>query len=111
MDPFDFTSRTVFVAGGTSGINLGIAKAFAARGANVAVISRSQPKVEAAVEELKQFGGKALGRSADVRDPAAVAAALEASHAAFGAIDVVVSGAAGNFPAAALGMSPNGFKA
>lgn len=110
MNPFDFANRTVFVAGGTSGINLGIAKAFAARGANVAVASRSAPRVEAAVEELQQFGGKVLGRSADVRDPATIAAALEAAHAAFGAIDVLVSGAAGNFPAAALGMSPNAFK-
>jgi NAD(P)-dependent dehydrogenase (short-subunit alcohol dehydrogenase family) len=111
MDPFDFTSRTVFVAGGTSGINLGIAKAFAARGANVAVISRDQAKVDAAAAELKQSGGNAMGRSADVRDPAAVEAALKATHEAFGDIDVLVSGAAGNFPAAALGMSPNGFKA
>jgi len=111
MDPFDFTSRTAFVAGGTSGINLGIARAFAARGANMAVISRDQAKVDAAVEELKQAGAKAMGRSADVRDPAAVSAALAATHAAFGAIDVLVSGAAGNFPAAALGMSPNAFKA
>ena len=110
MDPFDFTGRTVFVAGGTSGINLGIAKAFAERGANLAVISRSAPRVEAAVDELKQHGGKVLGRSADVRDPAAVSAALEAAHAAFGDIDVLVSGAAGSFAAAALGMSPNAFK-
>jgi NAD(P)-dependent dehydrogenase (short-subunit alcohol dehydrogenase family) len=29
MQAFDFTNRTVFVAGGTSGINLGIAEAFA----------------------------------------------------------------------------------
>jgi NAD(P)-dependent dehydrogenase (short-subunit alcohol dehydrogenase family) len=111
MDPFDFTSRHVFVAGGTSGINLGIALAFAGCGANVAVMSRSQPRVDAAVAELKKSGGRALGKSADVREPAAVAAALAAAHAEFGEIDVLVSGAAGNFPAAALGMSPNGFKA
>ncbi len=33
MDPFDFAGRTVFVAGGTSGINLAIAEAFAEHGA------------------------------------------------------------------------------
>ena len=110
MNPFDFTGRTVFVAGGTSGINLGIAKAFAARSANVAVASRSAARVAKAVTELEAFGGKILGHIADVRDAAAVSAALEATHAGFGTIDVVVSGAAGNFPAAALGMSANGFK-
>jgi len=111
MNPFDFTGRHVFVAGGTSGINFGIARAFAEHGANVAVISRSQPRVDAALSELTKSGTRALGKSADVRDPAAVTAALGAAHAEFGEIDVLVSGAAGNFPAAALGMSPNGFKA
>jgi NAD(P)-dependent dehydrogenase (short-subunit alcohol dehydrogenase family) len=39
---FDFTDKTVFVAGGTSGINLGIAEAFAAAGAKLGVVGRSQ---------------------------------------------------------------------
>jgi NAD(P)-dependent dehydrogenase (short-subunit alcohol dehydrogenase family) len=111
MDPFDFTGRTVFVSGGTSGINLGIARAFASHGANLAVASRSADKVAAAVKELSQFGGKVMGQPADVRDAAAIAAALAAAYAQFGDIDVLVSGAAGNFPAAALGMSTNAFKA
>jgi NAD(P)-dependent dehydrogenase (short-subunit alcohol dehydrogenase family) len=38
----DFSGTTVFVAGGTSGINLGIAEGFAAAGAAVAVMSRSR---------------------------------------------------------------------
>jgi len=111
MDPFDFTGRSVFVAGGTSGINFGIAQAFATRGARLTVISRSPERVAGAVKSLKDGGADALGFSADVREPAAVAAALSSAHQAFGAIDVLVSGAAGNFPAPALGMSPNGFKA
>ena len=41
MQPFDFSGKTVFVAGGTSGINLGIAEAFARAGARVAVMSRN----------------------------------------------------------------------
>jgi NAD(P)-dependent dehydrogenase (short-subunit alcohol dehydrogenase family) len=108
---FDFSNRTVFVAGGTSGINFGIARAFAQRGAKVAVASRSPEKVAAAVNELSALGAKAMGRAADVRNAAAIADALAAAHAEFGMIDVLVSGAAGNFPAAALGMSPNAFKA
>jgi NAD(P)-dependent dehydrogenase (short-subunit alcohol dehydrogenase family) len=111
MNPFDFTGRHVFVAGGTSGINLAIAEAFARRGARLAVLSRSPERVATAVKQLQSHGGEAMGQAADVRDAAAVAAALHAAHAKFGPIDVLVSGAAGNFPAAALGMSTNAFKA
>lgn len=105
---FDYTGCNVFVAGGTSGINLGIARAFAACGARLGVASRRPEKVEAATAEL---GPGALGYAFDVRDAEATAAALAAFAAEAGPIDVLVSGAAGNFPAAARDLSPNGFKA
>jgi NAD(P)-dependent dehydrogenase (short-subunit alcohol dehydrogenase family) len=106
----DFSGTAVFVAGGTSGINLGIAEGFAAAGARVAVMSRSKEKVDAAVTRLQALGAQATGEAADVRDPEATGAVLQHAHAAFGDIDVLVSGAAGNFPAAALDMSPNAFR-
>jgi NAD(P)-dependent dehydrogenase (short-subunit alcohol dehydrogenase family) len=106
----DFTGAHVFVAGGTSGINLGIAEGFASAGARVAVMSRSPEKVDAAVGRLRTLGAEAEGSATDVRDPEATAAALHRAHQAFGEIDVLVSGAAGNFPASALAMSPNAFR-
>jgi NAD(P)-dependent dehydrogenase (short-subunit alcohol dehydrogenase family) len=111
MQAFDFTNRVVFVAGGTSGINLGIAEAYAEAGAKLAVMSRSQERVEEAKRQLRSFGGEVVGYSADVRSFDATKAALKATHDALGAIDVLISGAAGNFPSSALGMSANGFKA
>lgn len=107
---FDFRGRAVFVAGGSSGINLSIAEAFARRGANVSIASRSPERVAAAVERLRSHGGRAEGWSADVRDADSIGAALAAAHEAFGPIDVLVSGAAGNFVAPALGMSSKGFR-
>jgi len=111
MQAFDFKDRCVFVAGGTSGINLGIAEAFAAAGAKTAVMSRSQARVDEAVLRLRAFSGEVLGFAADVRNAEAILSALKATSASLGAIDILVSGAAGNFPSPALGMSPNGFKA
>ena len=108
--PFDFSGKTVFIAGGTSGINLGVAHAFAKAGARLAVISRKQDKVDAAVAALKTHGGEATGFAVDVRDYAAVEAAFKETQSRLGDIDVLISGAAGNFPAPALGISPNGFK-
>ncbi len=108
---FDFSGKTVFVAGGTSGINLGIAEGFAAAGARVAVLSRSHDKVEAALDCLRAYGIEVMGYAADVRDYPAIECALKEVHEEWGDFDVLVSGAAGNFPAPALGISPNGFQA
>lgn len=107
---FDFSNSHVVVFGGTTGINLGIAHAFAARGAKVVVASRKQANIDAAVDALKQHGGEVLGVMADVRDFDAVGRALREAHERFGDIDVLVSGAAGNFLAEANQLSPNGFK-
>ncbi len=106
---FDYTGRTVFVVGGTSGINLGIARAFAAAGARIGVASRRQEKVDAAVA-LLSASQPAFGYAFDVRDADAVAAALSDFAGKVGPIDVLVSGAAGNFPVHAADLSPNGFK-
>ena len=105
----ELAGKVAFVAGGSSGINLGIAKRFAAAGAKVAIISRSPEKIEAAAKEVAAFG-PCIGMAADVRDYAAVEAALKRTHDELGPIDIVLSGAAGNFVAPALGMSANGFK-
>ena len=107
---FDFSNKTAVVVGGTSGINRGVAELFAQHGARVAVASRSQDKVDDTVAALQQHGAQAMGFSADVRDPDAIASGLAQIHQAFGDFHVVVSGAAGNFPALAMSMSANAFR-
>ena len=102
--------RHAFITGGTSGINLAIAARFAEAGAAVTVLGRDPAKAERAAAELRAHG-TATPATADVRDYAALAAVLARAVEAHGPIDHVVCGAAGNFPAPALGMSANGFKA
>jgi NAD(P)-dependent dehydrogenase (short-subunit alcohol dehydrogenase family) len=106
----DFSDTVVVVIGGTSGINRGVAELFATHGARVAVASRDPDKVEDTVAALKARGSDAFGFRTDVRDLDALAAGLKDVHERFGDFDVVVSGAAGNFPAMANGMSANAFK-
>ncbi len=100
--------KNAFITGGTSGINLAIAQRLAKAGAKVAVVGRKPEKAQAAAATL---GEGAKWFSADVRDYGALAGALEETAAAWGPIDILVNGAAGNFPAPAIGMSANGFKA
>ena len=107
---FDFSGKRVFIFGGTSGINLGIGRSFAKAGAGVSVASRSQDKVDAAVSELSELGSSSHGYALDVRDSEAVKNALEQYSGEVGEIDILISGAAGNFPAFANGMSTNAFK-
>lgn len=110
QDPLDFSGRKVFIMGGTSGINLGIACAFADRGAQVGVASRSAEKVQSALAQLSRPGRPATGFAADVRDTEALGAGLDRIAGEWGRIDVVIAGQAGNFPAPAASMSGNAFK-
>ena len=105
-----FKGKTVFVTGGGSGINLGVAKNFAALGANLGVCGRTQAKLDAAAEELRALGAKVCPVAADVRDFAALESAFSRSRAELGPMDVLVCGAAGNFLVPAEKLSPNGFR-
>jgi NAD(P)-dependent dehydrogenase (short-subunit alcohol dehydrogenase family) len=105
-----FKGKTVFVTGGGSGINLGIARNFAALGANIAICGRTQAKLDTAATELRTLGAKVCPVAADVRDFAALEAAFARSRLELGPMSVLVAGAAGNFPVAAEKLSPNGFR-
>jgi len=105
-----FEGRHVVVFGGTTGINFGIAQAFGRCGANVTVASRKEENVQAAIQALAADRVHAFGECADVRDFDAVGALFERATQRFGPVDVLISGAAGNFLAQAKDMSANGFK-
>ena len=102
--------KHALITGGGSGINLGIAQSFAAHGCAVTILGRNLEKAQRAADGIRAAGGRALGVSADVRDFAAMEAAVAQAVAEFGDFDIVLAGAAGNFPAPVDGISPNGFK-
>lgn len=80
--------RIVAVTGGAGGIGAATARAFAAAGAEVAVLDLNP---EAAAGVARPLGG--IGIACDVTDPASVTAAIEAVVARFGGLDILVSNA------------------
>jgi NAD(P)-dependent dehydrogenase (short-subunit alcohol dehydrogenase family) len=102
--------RVALVAGASSGINLGIARRLAELGAHVAILSRRKETIEAAAASLRTTGLFVTPHVADVRDSQAVAEVAARVAQAFGPLDIVVSGAAGNFFAPAAVMSANAFR-
>jgi NAD(P)-dependent dehydrogenase (short-subunit alcohol dehydrogenase family) len=100
--------KAALVTGGGSGIGRGIAKLFAAHGANVALVGRTKEKLDAVAKEI---GAAALVHPCDVRDFAALEGAVNAAASAFGRLDILVNSAAGNFLAPAATLSANGFRA
>lgn len=86
--------KNAFITGATRGIGKGIALEFAAQGANVAITylfdGDLSPEL---VSEIEAHGVKCLGIKADASSMADTVAAIEATEAAFGSIDVVVNNA------------------
>jgi NAD(P)-dependent dehydrogenase (short-subunit alcohol dehydrogenase family) len=105
------TDKVAFVTGGGSGIGQRIAERFAEHGAKIVLVGRKQETLDAAASAIRAAGGFATTAALDVRDYAAVDAAVKKTHDELGEIDILLCGAAGNFPAPVTGMSANGFKA
>src|ERR1700733_10763796 len=103
--------RAIFLSGGGSGLGRSMALKFAELGSQIFVIGRREQPLKDACEEIRRDGGSAGYPTADVHEPAAVEAAVEAAFQQFGRIDTLVNNAAGNFMARTQTLSPNAFNA
>jgi NAD(P)-dependent dehydrogenase (short-subunit alcohol dehydrogenase family) len=111
LRPGTFDGTGVIVTGGGTGLGRAIAVEFARLGADVAVLSRNPGHLDAGLAALKEFGGAAVARPCDIRDPGQIAAAFSAAETAFGhRPTVLINNAAANFPVPAEDMSPNAWR-
>ncbi|WP_128560989.1 SDR family oxidoreductase [Methylobacterium crusticola] len=92
--------KTLFITGASRGIGLAIGLKAARDGANVAVAAKTtapHPRLEGTIHTaaaaIEAAGGQALALAVDVRDEAQVEAALTATAARFGGVDIVVNNA------------------
>ena len=108
MPGFDLTGRVAIVSGGSQGMGRAYCLELAGAGADVAVIARmpepvtggrSRPHdpVERVVEEVQALGRRALGVTADVREPDQVTEMVRQVHETLGRIDILVNVAGGSW--------------
>ena len=80
---------TIAIIGAGKGLGAAVARRFGREGFAVGLISRHQGRLDALAAELEQDGVQAKGFTADVRDPASIAAALEQVTETLGPIEVL----------------------
>ncbi|MEK7945663.1 SDR family NAD(P)-dependent oxidoreductase [Pigmentiphaga sp. YJ18] len=88
--------RTALVTGAGKGLGRAIAMGLAQAGANVALLARTARDVEAACEEIRATGARALPLAADATDSAQVDRAVSAVLDEFGTLDILVHSAGGS---------------
>jgi len=87
------TGKSALVTGGTSGIGLAIARKLGEEGCTVTVCGRDPARLAQSLDELRAHDVRCHGVTADMNAPAEIAALVQATIAAAGRIDIVVSNA------------------
>jgi citronellol/citronellal dehydrogenase len=103
--------RVALITGGGTGIGRAAACELAATGAGVVICGRRAEPLLATAAEVERAGGQCVAMAADVREPDQVERVVEAAIEHFGAIDVLVHCAGGQFTAPAEQISDGGWRA
>ncbi|MFB3881693.1 MAG: SDR family NAD(P)-dependent oxidoreductase [Armatimonadota bacterium] len=99
---FSVRDKVIAVTGAAGVIYSAIAKGLAARGAKVALLDLLADKADEVAKQIRADGGEAIALPCNVLDPASIQAALDGILKAFGRVDVLINGAGGNRPGAAV---------
>ena len=109
MGPFHgelLKDKVVIITGGGTGLGRAMCQTFLSLGAKVAICGRREEMLKSAAEEMQGIGEPVFYRSCDVRDPSQISHFVDAAEQHYGAIDVLVNNAAGNFISPTERLSP-----
>ena len=101
--------RVALITGGGTGLGRSLALRLAELGAKTILAARREEPLRRTAEEIRAAGGTCGFAACDVRDPAAVEAAVATAEKQFGSVDTLINNAAGNFIARTEKLSPNAF--
>src|SRR5215471_9259943 len=90
---FDLHGRVALITGGSIGLGRQMAEGLAEMGAAVALAARKKERCEEAAHELEKLGVRAVALACDVKDPASVQQAVDATVAQLGRLDILVNNA------------------
>ena len=93
----ELTGKVALVTGAGRGIGRAIATGYAAAGAAVCCVARTQSEIDRTVAEIRQNDGTAISVQADVTDYDSVVHAFDTAAREFGGINIVVINAGGNY--------------
>jgi NAD(P)-dependent dehydrogenase (short-subunit alcohol dehydrogenase family) len=103
---FDLSGRRALVTGGNSGIGEAMARALGLAGAQVLLMARRQPELDAAATRLRGEGIAAATLATDLADAAALREAARLAEAALGGVDILVNAAGINLRQPFLQVTP-----
>jgi NAD(P)-dependent dehydrogenase (short-subunit alcohol dehydrogenase family) len=112
FDPFRpdlLRGKTTIVTGGGTGLGRSMALRMGGLGAKVALLGRRPEPLEETAKAIRDAGGEAVGVPCDIRQPEAVAKAVDEVETRLAPANQLINNAAGNFLCASEELSPNAF--
>jgi len=106
----DFKGKTAVITGGASGIGLGMARAFAARGTNLVIADLNPEAMAAAQTELQTHNVEVITQTCDVSQLDAVQALADTTMEHFGAVHILCNNAGVGIPTSARNMKLEDWK-
>ncbi|MWV42462.1 SDR family oxidoreductase [Paenibacillus sp. HJL G12] len=100
MEPFSsdlLKDKVVLVTGGATGLGRAMGEKFLKLGAKLAITGRREEVLQQTSSDLSASGYSVFYKPCDVRDPAQISALVDAVEQHYGAVDILVNNAAGNF--------------
>ncbi|KAM8826505.1 2,4-dienoyl-CoA reductase [(3E)-enoyl-CoA-producing], mitochondrial isoform 5-T5 [Synchiropus picturatus] len=111
LQPGSFSNKVAFITGGGTGLGRAMTSTLSQLGARCVIASRKLDVLQQTAREISsETGNQVHAVQCDVRDPGAVASAVDQMESLTGLPNVIINNAAGNFISPTERLSPNAWR-